>query len=125
MHLDSKGNKKKRTVGFTFALRGWKYAWKERNLRLQAVVAAFVLLMGVFFQLATMEWIILVFVIGLVIAMEMINTAVERLLDYLAPEFHPQAGVIKDIAAGSVLAAAVAAAIIGAIIFLPRIVQLF
>ncbi|QTM99862.1 diacylglycerol kinase [Sediminibacillus dalangtanensis] len=125
MRSDLKGNKRKRTVGFAFAVRGWKHAWKERNLRIQVGVAAAALVLGAFFRITAIEWLILVIVIGMVIAMEMINTAVERLLDYVAPEFHPKAGAIKDIAAGSVLAVAVAAAVVGTIIFLPRIAQLF
>ncbi|WP_153464605.1 MULTISPECIES: diacylglycerol kinase family protein [Sediminibacillus] len=125
MRSDLKGSKRKRTVGFTFALRGWKNAWKERNLRIQVFAAIVVSVMGAIFRITAIEWLLLVVVIGMVIAMEMINTAVERLLDYLAPEFHAKAGAVKDIAAGSVLAMAAAATVVGAIIFLPKIAQLF
>ena len=65
------------------------------------------------------EWIMVVMCIGTVIAAELFNTAIEKLVDLVSPERHPVAGRVKDIAAGAVLICAVAAAIIGLIIFIP------
>ncbi|MDA6987305.1 diacylglycerol kinase family protein, partial [Escherichia coli] len=64
-------------------------------------------------------WTVVVLCFGVVIAAELFNTAIERLVDLVSPERHPVAGQVKDIAAGAVLVCAVAAAIIGLIIFIP------
>jgi len=72
-----------------------------------------------FFGITRTEWIVIILCIGVVIAAELFNTAIERLVDLVSPERHPIAGQVKDIAAGAVLVCAVAAAIIGIIIFLP------
>ena len=65
------------------------------------------------------EWTVVILCFGVVIAAELFNTAIERLVDLVSPERHPVAGQVKDIAAGAVLVCAVAAAIIGLIIFIP------
>lgn len=70
-----------------------------------------------FFGITRTEWIVIILCIGVVIAAELFNTAIEKLVDLVSPERHPIAGQVKDIAAGAVLVCAVAAAIIGIIIF--------
>ncbi len=66
-----------------------------------------------------MEWVAIILCIGMVLATELINTAIERLVDLISPDRNPIAGQIKDIAAGAVLICAIAAAIVGLIIFIP------
>ena len=78
-----------------------------------------VIIAGIVLGITRTEWIMVVMCIGTVIAAELFNTAIEKLVDLVSPERHPVAGQVKDIAAGAVLICAVAAAIIGLIIFIP------
>ena len=77
---------------------------------------------GIIFNIQRSEWIVIVICIGMVIAAEAFNTAIERLVNLVSPEWHPIAGEVKDIAAGAVLICAIAAAIVGLIIFIPYII---
>jgi diacylglycerol kinase len=96
----------------------------ERNMTIHFGVMALVVMLGIFLKIARTEWIILIILFGIVISAEMINTSLEALTDLVKPKFHPQAKLIKDIAAGAVLILAIAAAIIGFIIFAPKIYNL-
>ena len=108
-------------------LRSFGYAWKgiqscvgkEQNLSFHLIAAMAVIIAGIVLGITRTEWIMVVMCIGTVIAAELFNTAIEKLVDLVAPERHPVAGQVKDIAAGAVLICAVAAAIIGLIIFIP------
>lgn len=108
-------------------IRSFGYAWKgirqcvgrEQNLGFHLIATAVVAGAGVFFGITRMEWAAVVLCIGMVIAAELFNTAIERLVDMVSPERRPLAGQVKDIAAGAVLVCAAAAAIIGGIVFLP------
>jgi len=113
---------KKRSIGFSFAWNGLIEAAKsERNFQIHVVITFIVIVFGIFFQISRLEWGIIILVIGLVLVSEMINSTVEKLIDYLKPDIHPTAKIIKDIAAGSVLIAAIIAVIIGLIVFIPKI----
>ena len=108
-------------------LRSFGYAWKgiqscvgkEQNLSFHLIAAMAVIIAGIVLGITRTEWIMVVMCIGTVIAAELFNTAIEKLVDLVSPERHPVAGRVKDIAAGAVLVCAVAAAIIGLIIFIP------
>ena len=108
-------------------LRSFGYAWKgiqscvgkEQNLSFHLIAAMAVIIAGIVLRITRTEWIMVVMCIGTVIAAELFNTAIEKLVDLVSPERHPVAGRVKDIAAGAVLICAVAAAIIGLIIFIP------
>ena len=108
-------------------LRSFGYAWKgiqscvgkEQNLSFHLIAAMAVIIAGIVLGITRTEWIMVVMCIGTVIAAELFNTAIEKLVDLVSPERHPVAGQVKDIAAGAVLICAVAAAIIGLIIFIP------
>ena len=82
------------------------------------------IILGWVFQIDAMEWMVILLCITAVLTLEMINTAIEKLCDVVHPGYHPQIKVIKDIAAGAVLLAAVGSVIAGAIIFLPKIIAL-
>src|SRR5699024_12485109 len=84
----------------------------------------FIVIIGFIFKLNRFEWMSILIVIGLVIHAELLNTAIEKLLDYTKPEIHPKAKIIKDMAAGAVLIASIIAAIVGIIIFLPKLLLL-
>ena len=108
-----------------YAIQGWKYFFAhETNGRIQAVIAVLVVLAGWWMQINTNEWLVILICIGLVLGLEMANTAVEKMADHLHPERHPQIKIVKDVAAGAVLFAAVISAIAGVIIFLPRLLSL-
>lgn len=112
--------------GFRYAINGLITAFtSELNLKIHAIATLLVLLAGWYFEITAIEWVVVVLAIGLVISSEMINTAIEYFVDLVSPEIHPTAGKIKDISAGAVLMAALAAFIAGMIIFIPKIKALF
>jgi diacylglycerol kinase len=123
MSLDYKD--KKKGIGLRFAINGIFLVWRsERNFRIHILFTLLVILFSWYFQLSKLEWILVCFCIGFVLALEMINSAVELLIDHMFPEYHNVAGRIKDILAGSVLIAAISSAIIGMIIFAPKILNM-
>lgn len=109
-------------------LKGFVYAWRGivtgaagRNFRVMLAAAAGVVVLGCFLDISGVEWALLTLAVGLVLALELLNTAGERLVDILSPDPDPRYGMVKDILAGAVLVAALAAAVVGALIFLPRL----
>jgi undecaprenol kinase len=111
-----------RLKSFTYAFRGLKLVFTgQKNFRIHLSVAFMVILAGLYLRLPAVEWGIIAVTIFLVLALEVVNTAVEKLVDFISPGFHEKAAIIKDISAGAVLLAATGAVITGLIIFLPRI----
>jgi diacylglycerol kinase (ATP) len=82
-------------------------------------------MMGIWLKANTTEWAILALAIGFVFSAEAFNTALETVVDLVSPDFHPLAGITKDVAAGAVLLAAISSAAAGLIIFVPKIVRYF
>lgn len=120
MRTGSKDKKKKYSIGFIHAWNGLAQVAKtERNFRIHMMAALLVLLAGIVVGLSPMEWTAIFLVFGMVFVSEMMNTVVERMIDYLKPETHPLAKTIKDIAAGAVLVSAIIAVIVGLLIFIP------
>ena len=105
---------------FGYAMQGVVTAMSEQNFRFHVLSAVAVIIAGFFTGLSTIEWIIIVFVIALVMGAEMLNTAIERVVDLATPDFHPLAKQAKDIAAAAVLVFAACSVIIGLLIFLPK-----
>lgn len=89
----------------------------EQNLKIHTLMAVIVVGMGVYFGITAGEWIAVVLCIGLVFALELINTAIEELVDLVKPGHDVRAGKIKDVAAGAVLVAALIAVVVAVIIF--------
>ena len=111
---------KHRVLSFKYAFEGLILALKEEpNIKIHVCIAVIAVGMGAFFQIRFYEWLMVVVVIGLVISLELTNTAIEAMLDHLIPERNPAAKKAKDIAAGAVLIASLTALIIGVMIFLP------
>lgn len=103
------------------ALNGILVALRSQaNLQLHGLATAIVTLMGWYVGLTEMEWCIILLCCAMVIGAELFNTAMETYLDYKSPEQHPEIGKVKDMAAGAVLVCAIAALIVGLIIFLPK-----
>ena len=107
---------------FIYASRGLSKAFREeQNLRVQAVIAIIILVAGSFLRISPIEWCLLIFVIGLVILMELANSAVERIADVLKPRIHSYVKEIKDITAAAVMISALMSIAVGLIIFIPYI----
>ncbi len=98
---------------------------QERNMKIHCGAAALVTLAGIFLKISLREWMECLILFGLVMSLEMVNTAIEAVVDLVTDEYQPLAKVAKDVAAGAVLIAAIIAAIIGCIIFLPKLAALF
>lgn len=115
-----------RLRSFKFAFAGWISALRtEANFRIHTVAALVVIGAGWFFDISTTEWMAVCLAIGLVMAMELANAAIERLADIVQPNHDERIKVMKDLAAGAVLIAALAAAAVGMIIFLPKLQVFF
>lgn len=110
-------------------LRSFKYAYRglsvlireEHNTRIHLVVAAVVVIAGFVFKITAFEWIAVVFASGFVITLEILNTAIEDICDFISPEKHEMIKRIKDLSAAGVLVSAIIAVIIGLIVFVPKI----
>ncbi|MCK5757561.1 MAG: diacylglycerol kinase family protein [Clostridiales bacterium] len=121
-----KKTSKKIIKSFKDAIKGILYIYKtQRNFRIQTVCFVIATATAFILKLSLAEIAIIIFAGGLVMVGEMINTGMETLVDLISPEYHPLAGRIKDIAAGAVLVSSIIAVIIGIIIFLPAIIELF
>lgn len=115
----------KRARSFKYAFRGlYVFVKTQHNAWVQLFIAGLVVLLGIFFSISSIEWIMLMFSIGFVICMEAINTAFEFDIDLTSPQYHPYARDTKDVAAGAVLVSATVACVIGLIIFVPKIIFL-
>ena len=108
----------KRAKSFTHAGRGiWLFVKTTHNAWVHIFIFSLAILLGVYFDISSTEWILLVLVGGFVLSAEAFNTAIEIDIDLTSPEYHPYARDTKDVAAGAVLISAVTAAIVGVIIF--------
>ena len=114
------GELKKRIKSFGYAFKGIaSLIKKEHNAWIHCTAIVVVTLAGMYFSITPTEWSIVVLCFGMVLAAEGFNTAIERLVDLVSPDYHPIAGDVKDVAAGAVLICAIAAAIVGMIVFIP------
>jgi diacylglycerol kinase (ATP) len=111
-----------RIASFKFAFKGIGYMFcTQKNAFIHMLAAILAMILGYLFKIEILEWCLIIFAIGLVIMAELFNTAVEFLTDLISPEWNEKVGKAKDIAAGAVLIAAISAALIGLIIFIPKI----
>ena len=115
---------KERMQSFVYAWQGIRsFISKGHNAWIHCAAVVLVTSAGFLFQITTGEWLAVIFCFGLVLAAEAFNTAIEKLVDFISTDKHPALGNIKDISAGAVLICAIAAAIIGAIIFIPYVLE--
>ena len=111
-------------AAFRYAFRGILHVFgQERNMWLHLIIAVVVIVAGVVLDLARSEWVPVILCMGLVFSSEIMNTAIEGMVDLLSPEQQEKAGQVKDLAAGAVLVCAVTAAIAGLFIFVPHILN--
>jgi len=112
---------KKRIQSFGYAIKGIRYVFgTEVNMKIHIAISVLVIASGTFFAISLIEWMFCLLCIGLVVGAEMLNTAIENVVDLASPEQHPLAGKAKDIAAGAVLICAIISVIIGLLIFVPK-----
>ncbi|RXR22809.1 diacylglycerol kinase family protein [Flavobacterium stagni] len=110
-----------RLKSFKFAFIGaWKLATTEHSVMVQLSIGAVMTAMGFYFKISMTEWMFQTFAIGLIVAIEGLNTAAEKIADFIHPEYHEKIGFIKDIAAGAVMFAALTGVAIGAMIYVPK-----
>ena len=113
---------RRRAASFGHAFRGVASALgSEVHLRFHAFATVAVIGLGFYFDISRTEWALVALAVGTVWTAELMNTAVEALTDLVSPEYHPLAGKAKDVAAGAVLLAALAALVVGALIFAPHV----
>ncbi len=110
---------------FKYACMGIKSAIKsERNMKIHVLATLIVTALGFILGLDPLEWVACIFSIVIVISSEMLNTALETIVDLVSPNINPLAKKAKDIAAGSVLVMAIGAFLVGLIIFIPKIINI-
>lgn len=123
--MQQKTEIQKRLDSFGYAFKGIKDLFlTQRNAQIHLTVSIFVIIAGFFFNISKTEWLICILLIGLILAAEALNTALEFLTDLVSPDYHELAGKTKDVAAAAVLLLAIAAAIIGVMIFWQPVVEL-
>jgi undecaprenol kinase len=114
--------KDKLAKSFGHAFDGIKAAAKnEPNFQIHLIIATIVCIAGLAVGMSVVEWLILVFTIGFVLILELINTAVEAIVNLVSPDIHHQAKIAKDVSAAAVLIAAILAICVGTFLFIPKI----
>ena len=107
-----------------FALQGIKEFFSaDRNGKIQTVFGITAIALGFALSITSSQWLLVLFCIGLVISLEMINSAIEKFCDMITTDFHPGVKIVKDVAAGAVLVASITSLVIGLIIFIPAILN--
>ncbi|MBQ2835893.1 MAG: diacylglycerol kinase family protein [Clostridia bacterium] len=120
--MNPKQECKKLINSFKYAIEGFISSFKtERNMKIHILAMILVIALGVYLKLKLIEWCIIASAISLVIGGELFNTAIETIVDMVSPEKNPKAKLAKDISAAAVLAVSIGAAIVGGLIFIPKI----
>lgn len=119
-----------RIHAFGHAFRGWRHVLRtQHNAWIHSIVATLIIIVGLWLRIPARDWAVIILTIAMVFTAEFINTAIEAVVDLASPVHHPLAKVGKDVGAGAVLVAAIAAALIGFLILGPplwaRLVSLF
>lgn len=110
---------------FLFALQGFRTALRqERNIKVMLAGGAFAVAMGLILRIDAVSWAVVLVCCGMVIAAELLNTAIETVVDLVSPEFHPLAGQAKDIAAAASWVLSLTAAVVGVIVYANALMRL-
>lgn len=126
MNSTKKGFVRTRIKSVTYVFKGIQILIKtEDSIKVQCCVGLLVVLLGFVFNISITEWMIQLSLIGLVLVAESLNTAIEKVANFIHPDFHKKIGTIKDVAAGAAGFAAIFAVIIGSLIYIPKIYHLF
>ncbi len=115
-----------RAKSFKFAFNGLRILIKEEhNAQIHLFITIIVIIFGFIFCVSSLEWIAIIFAIGFVLALELINTSIEDIANFISPDKNESIKKIKDLSAAAVFIGAVSAFIIGLVIFLPKIIYFF
>lgn len=118
----NKFSSKARLKSFGYAFKGLAYFFRtQHNTWIQLVIAAIAVALGFYLKISSSEWCWIISCIGFVFVAELFNTAIETLTDLVSPDYNEKAGRVKDVAAGAVLIASITAAVVGLMIFIPKI----
>ena len=109
-----------KSIGYAFK-GAYLLITTEASIKIQFCIGVFMTIAGFYFELSVIEWCIQILVIAIIMAVEGLNTAIEEIANFIHPDHHPKIGLIKDLAAGAVFIVAIAAIIIGCIIYIPKI----
>lgn len=113
-----------RLKSLVYAARGFlKLILTEHSIMVQSSIAILMTILGFYINISKTEWLFQILAIGIVLSIEGLNTAVEKVCDFIHPDYHDKIGFIKDIAAGAVFFAALTAVIIGLIIYIPYFIN--
>lgn len=116
---------KKIKNSFKYAIEGiWTSFKTERNMKIHIFIMILVIIAGIILKINKSEWIICIILFAIVIGSELFNTSIETIVDMVMPEKNEKAKIAKDVSAGAVLVVAIGAAIIGLVIFVPRILNI-
>lgn len=131
MAMMSREERKKRGFGrlrnsFKYSMAGLRYAYKnEQSMTIHVIVTATVVVLGLLFKITLTEWMICLFLIGIIMATELINTALEAVVDMYTQDYHPLAKVAKDTASAAVFVFSIVSFVVGMLIFVPYVIKLF
>lgn len=110
---------------FYYAFRGLQnFFFRERNGKIQLVIGCITVIAAFVLHISQVEWLIILLCIGLVLSLEMLNSAIEKLCDLVHRDFHPVIKIVKDVSAASVLWSSIISTVIGCVIFIPKIIAL-
>ena len=116
---------KKIRNSFKYAIEGiWTSFKTERNMKIHIFIMILVIIAGIILKINKSEWIICIILFAIVIGSELFNTSIETIVDMVMPEKNEKAKIAKDVSAGAGLVVAIGAAIIGLVIFVPRILNI-
>jgi diacylglycerol kinase len=122
MKKQQKFSIRKRLKSFVYAFNGLHILFREEhNSHIHLVAALCAFIAGFFLKITATEWVAVIFAIGFVFAMELINSAIENMADFVSTEQHEHLKRIKDLSAASVLVSAITALAVGLIVFFPKI----
>lgn len=130
MDMESRNRKKRLGIGrllnsFSYSFDGLKYAYThEQSMVIHIIVTSFVILAGLYFKISRTEWFLVLFLIGTIISIELMNTSIEATIDLISPRIHPLAKIAKDTASAAVFVLTVVSVVVGAIVFWPYIMNL-
>ena len=125
VHRKKKSTTQTITKSFGHAFDGISAGLEERNMKIHCTMAVLVTFFGLILHISVTEWCICLGLFGLIMGLELVNTAIEALCDLVTQEYRPLAKRAKDTAAGAVLIASIMAAAAGLIIFIPRLLYVF
>ncbi len=131
MPMMSREDRKKKGINrffnsINYSMAGLRYAYKnEQSMTIHVSITAAIIILGILLDISRLEWIICIFLLGIIMATELINTALEAVVDLITQDYHPLAKIAKDTASAAVFVFSLVAVIIGGIIFIPHVLDLF